>query len=282
MIRTGGKPHVSRERWLVSYADFITLLFAFFVVLYASAEMDRKKVVRLSAAIEGGFQQLGAFAKTQASASHDARSRAEASRSTNALSNLPGRNEEIAGGAVDADALKRELEAVLGAEMRQHEVEMRITPEGLVLSLREVGFFDSGRAEMVPTALPKLAKIASILNSHGFDIRVEGHTDDVPIHNSEFQSNWELSTSRATQVVALLVEDYGLDPLRVSAAGYGPYRPVASNESNQGRKLNRRVDLVITSGGPGRASSAAPQSPPQKQSDSAGRPIGDVSARPGG
>ena len=121
-----------------------------------------------------------------------------------------------------------------------------------MLSLREVGFFDSGQSELVRTALPKLGKIASILNSHGFDIRVEGHTDDVPIHNSEFKSNWELSTARATQVVTLLVESYGLDPLRVSAAGYGPYRPVASNDSSQGRKVNRRVDLVITSNRPQR------------------------------
>jgi chemotaxis protein MotB len=280
MTRTAGKPHVSRERWLVSYADFITLLFAFFVVLYASAEMDRKKAIRLSAAIEGGFQQLGAFAKNETASSRDRRTISEPSRLASAMSELPGSTEASAGGVVDADALRRELEAVLGAEIRQHEIDLKITPEGLVLSLREVGFFDSGRAEMVPTALPKLAKIASILNSHGFDIRVEGHTDDVPIHNSEFQSNWELSTARATQVVTLLVENYGLDPLRISAAGYGPYRPVASNESNQGRKLNRRVDLVITSGGPGRASNAAPLSSPPRQSDTVGPPRADVSGRP--
>lgn len=150
---------------------------------------------------------------------------------------------------MDAYALQRELEKVLGSEIRQHEIEMRVTPEGLVLSLREVGFFDSGEARLLPSAIPALARIAKVLSAHGFDIRVEGHTDDVPIHTPEFRSNWELSTARATQVITLLVEDYGLDPLRVSAAGYGPYRPVASNANAQGRKLNRRVDLVITSRG---------------------------------
>ena len=109
---------------------------------------------------------------------------------------------------VDADALRRELESVLGEEIREHEIDMRVTPEGLVLSLREIGFFDSAKAQMLPSALPKLGRIARVLNSHGFDLRVEGHTDDVPIHNSEFQSNWELSTARATQVVTLLVESY--------------------------------------------------------------------------
>jgi len=236
MKRRGrGGPHASHERWLVSYADFITLLFAFFVVLYASAEMDKKKVVQLSAAIEGAFQQLGALPKNGGA------------NASTALTNTPQVPDTKPGGSVDAYALQRELESVLGSELRQHEIEMRITPEGLVLSLHEVGFFNSGQARMLPTALPKLARIARILNEHGFDIRVEGHTDNVPIHNAEFQSNWELSTARATQVVTLLVENYELDPLKVAAAGYGPYHPVASNDTAEGRRMNRRVDLVITS-----------------------------------
>jgi chemotaxis protein MotB len=282
MSRSAAKPHSGRERWLVSYADFITLMFAFFVVLYASAEMDRKKVVRLSAAIEGGFQQLGAFARNPPVGPHSAHVPVGGIPPASSLHNLPSTIEAGPGGVADADALQRELESALGEEIRQHEIEMRNTPEGLVLSLREVGFFDSGRAEMVPAALPKLGKIASILNSHGFDIRVEGNTDDVPIHNSEFHSNWELSTARATQVVTLLVENYGLDPLRVSAAGYGPYRPVASNDSAQGRKLNRRVDLVITSGGPGRSASTVPVAQSPKQLQGVDKSLADLNGRPGG
>ena len=282
MSRPVGKPHVSRERWLVSYADFITLLFAFFVVLYASAEMDRQKIIRLSDAIEGGFQQLGAFARNQTIPMSSRQRSTGGVQPASSMNDSPRMIETGPGGIVDADELQRELEAVLGAEIREHEIEMRVTPEGLVLSLREVGFFDSGRAEMVPTALPKLGKIASILNSHGFDIRVEGHTDDVPIHNFEFQSNWELSTARATQVVTLLVENYGLDPLRVSAAGYGPYRPVASNDSAQGRKMNRRVDLVITSRGSGEPSGSSPAFPPLKQSTEGNKLPTNVDRRPGG
>jgi len=246
--RKAGDQHApGHERWLVSYADFITLLFAFFVVLYASAEMDRKKIERLSAAIEGGFQQMGAFTKTHSSEKQDATNPSEPPL-FRTLTNLPRETDNGTGGVIDVYALQRELESVLGTEIKEHEIDVRVTPEGLVLSLREVGFFDSGQARLLPSAIPKLGQIAKILNSHGFDIRVEGHTDDVPIHNSEFQSNWELSTARATQVVTLLVETYELNPLRVAAAGYGPYRPVASNETPQGRKMNRRVDLVITSG----------------------------------
>ena len=255
--RTGGS-HASHDRWLVSYADFITLLFAFFVVLYASAEMDKKKIARLSAAIEGGFQQLGAFAKNPPPGKTQDAPEAAGIPEASSLTNLPSQADSGASGLVDAYALQRELEEVLGSEIRQHEIEMRVTPEGLVLSLREVGFFDSGDARLLPSAIPTLARIAKVLNAHGFDIRIEGHTDDVPIHTPEFRSNWELSTARATQVITLLVEDYGLDPLRVSAAGYGPYRPLASNGNAQGRKLNRRVDLVITSRGG--APHAGPQS----------------------
>jgi chemotaxis protein MotB len=238
----------SHERWLVSYADFITLLFAFFVVLYASAEMDRKKVVRLSTAIETGFQHMGVGVHKKPAEYQPATTPAIASEPVSSHA-LTQRDSDIgAGGVVDAARLQQELEDVLGEEIREHEVEMRMTAEGLVLSLREVGFFDSGKPTLMDSALPKLGKIAAILNRHGLDLRVEGHTDDVPIHNSEFHSNWELSTARATHVVNLLVQNFGLNPLRISAAGYGPYRPVASNDTPQGRRMNRRVDLVITSG----------------------------------
>jgi len=236
--------HVSHDRWLVSYADFITLLFAFFVVLYASAEMDKKKVVELSAAIHGAFQQMGVFSKTSPANLKELGDAGYAPATQTATAQT---TESNAGGPAEAYALQRELESLLGSEIRHREVKMRVTPEGLVLSLREVGFFDSGQARLTANALPKLARIAQVLNSHGFDIRVEGHTDDVPIHTAAFQSNWELSTARATEVVTILVETYHLDPLRISASGYGPYRPVASNATAQGRGINRRVDLVIVS-----------------------------------
>jgi len=252
--RKPASSHANHERWLVSYADFITLLFAFFVVLYASAEMDKKKVVQLSAAIEGAFQQLGALSKGPAPTPPYG-----GLEPPPALTNIRPLQNTDPGGELDAYALQKELEEVLGSELKQHEIEMRVTPEGLVLSLHEVGFFATGQARILPTALPKLGRIAKILNSHGFDIRVEGHTDDVPIHNAEFNSNWELSTARATQVVTLLVEDYKLDPLKVAAAGYGQYRPVATNATPEGRQMNRRVDVVITSRK--RVTTGAPESP---------------------
>ncbi|HSS96187.1 MAG TPA: flagellar motor protein MotB, partial [Terriglobales bacterium] len=155
-------------------------------------------------------------------------------------------NAKATGGyGVDVDELRKELESALGDEIRKHEVQMRMTPEGLVVSLREVGFFSSGEAVLLEDGQATLARIATILGGKGFEIRVEGHTDNIPIHTSEFKSNWELSTARATQVVSLLIEKYSFDPMLISAAGYSEYRPVGSNDTTQGRAANRRVDLVV-------------------------------------
>ncbi|MGB8011383.1 MAG: flagellar motor protein MotB [Terriglobales bacterium] len=244
--------HVNHERWLVSYADFITLLFAFFVVLYATSQMDNKKVVRMSAAIQGAFQELGVLTGSASGSTL----RVEAAPP--GASQLPiaagplvsaqsGPKEGGDGDGVDFKRLKEELEEALGAEINRHEIQMRVTPEGLVVSLRELGFFDSGSAKLLEEGQAPLGRIAHILNTKGFQIRVEGHTDTKPIHTAQFKSNWELSTARATEVVTLLVDRYGLDPKQISVAGYSQYRPVADNETEEGRKVNRRVDLVVVS-----------------------------------
>jgi chemotaxis protein MotB len=246
------KAHANHERWLVSYADFITLLFAFFVVLYASSQADKKKAAQVAASIKGAFQQMGVF-----TGSSPERLGVPGSQGVNSpeMTDAPLKVVKVAGAddkakatggyGVDVDELRRELEAALGDEIRKHEVQMRMTPEGLVVSLREVGFFNSGEADLLEDGQATLARIATILGGKGFEIRVEGHTDNVPIHTAEFKSNWELSTARATQVVALLIEKYSFDPLLISAAGYSEYRPVNSNDTPQGRAANRRVDLVV-------------------------------------
>ncbi|HLW87040.1 MAG TPA: flagellar motor protein MotB [Terriglobales bacterium] len=243
--------HANHERWLVSYADFITLLFAFFVVLYASAVVDNKKIAQVSAAIQGGFQQLGAFSgSTSLPNQAGAANQAPMILPEPAPPPLPEHDADGGAGSgsfgpPDVDKLKHELEQALGEEIQKHEIEMRVTPEGLVVSLREVGFFNSGDATLLTGGQNTLTRIAKVLNSQGFHIRVEGHTDDRPIHNGRFKSNWELSTARATEVVSLLIEKHGFDPSQISAAGYSQYRPITSNDTDEGRQTNRRVDVVV-------------------------------------
>jgi chemotaxis protein MotB len=117
--------------------------------------------------------------------------------------------------------------------------------DGLVISLSEAGFFASGSATPKAEALPTLRQIATSLGKAPYDVRIEGHTDNVPIHDTEFDSNWELSTARATRIARLFLELDAIPPERLSAAGYGEFHPVASNDTAEGRALNRRVDLVV-------------------------------------
>jgi chemotaxis protein MotB len=236
------EPPPSQDRWLVSYSDFITLLFAFFVVLFASSYRDGQTVKKLSEAIHIGFQQMGAF------------SGGELNRGV-AYPNLPPDPSIYtpqvhhpvpdATAAVDVVQLRQQLEGAIGQELRDHEVVMRITPEGFVISLNELGFFNSGQAVLLPGAAAKIQRIAKVLSQHGLNLRVEGNSDDIPIHTVQFRSNWELSTARAMAVMLLLVDDSGFDPAKISVAGYGQYRPVASNATVEGRRMNRRVDLVV-------------------------------------
>ncbi|HEY0759323.1 MAG TPA: OmpA family protein [Acidisarcina sp.] len=249
---TRATDHASHERWLVSYADFVTLLFAFFVVLFASSHHDRQSVTSVSKAIKSGFKEMSHLPDmeqekviTALKSPGDGVSAIPVTKLQPPAQTLPSSTAQTAAAAVDMAALKKQLQQALGSEIADHEVVLRETPEGFVISLRELGFFNSGEANLLPGAAEKIKRIASILMQHGLNLRVEGHSDDVPIHTALFRSNWELSTGRAMAVLLLLVDQSGFDPHRISVAGYGQYRPVASNESNEGRRMNRRVDIVV-------------------------------------
>ena len=230
---------VGHDRWLVSYADFITLLFAFFVVLYSAAEIDKKKVSQVAASIQVAFQQMGAFPPSSPIP-------LQQEPTAPPQNPLPATPLPLASPMnPDLSGLRQELEKALAKEIARGEVAIHAQNDGLVVSLREMGFFDSGSVGIKSRSQPAVDRLALLLAEHKFSIRIEGHTDDVPIHNSQFSSNWELSTSRATEMVRLLVTKYQIPPQQLSAAGYGEYHPVASNDTEEGRAQNRRVDVVI-------------------------------------
>ena len=222
----------NRDRWLVSYADFITLLFAFFVVMYSAAEVDNRKVGLLAYSIQAAFQKLGVFPAPSALAP-------SAEQITTQENAVRPPSED------DLTALRQELQQTLSPQISRHEVSLQAVPDGLILSLKEAGFFDSGSAQIKPGAQEAFTQISNILARYNHRMRIEGHTDNVPIHNSQFASNWELSTARATEVVRLFVTKYRFDPKRLSAAGYAEYHPAAVNDSVEGRAQNRRVDIVV-------------------------------------
>lgn len=256
--RKRNRPHANHERWLVSYADFITLLFAFFVVLYASAQVDQRKVGRLALAIQVAFQELGVFpaSTTQVPLNMNEPmpfSTVQAIENVNHTTDLgqvsSPPEDALAAASEESNlaALQSELQQSLQHEISLHTIALHRESEGLVISLREFGFFDSGSASLKPSALPALDRIASILSVRNCRLRIEGHTDNIPIHTAQMASNWELSTARSTELVRLLILRYRFSPDRLAAAGYAEYHPIASNDTAQGRAQNRRVDVVILS-----------------------------------
>jgi len=269
------RAHSNHERWLVSYADFITLLFAFFVVLYASAQVDQRKVGRLALAIQVAFQEMGVFpaSTTQiplnsnepmpfstVQAVENVKHNAELGR----IASPPEDSVAAASEQADLSTMQSELQQALQSEIAKHQVSLHRESEGLVVSLKEFGFFNSGSATIKPEAMPALDRIASILAVHTCRLRIEGHTDNVPIHTTQMPSNWELSTARSTEVVRVLIIAHRFAPQRLSAAGYAEYHSIASNLTVQGRAQNRRVDILILAAPASKVpSSSSPDSTPK-------------------
>jgi len=225
---------VSHERWLISYADFITLLFAFFVTMYSISTVDQKKMEKAVTAFHGAFAEW----------------RPALGENGEPLPGIPGLGEKMAFGAKylagqgALSDLRAQLKERLDA-MGESRVELKLDPRGLVISVSEAASFPVGSAELDSQAGHLFHEIGVTLAALPNAVRVEGHTDDVPIHTSRYASNWELSTARATSVVAYFVQTVGLAPDRLSAAGYAEFHPQVLNESDAARARNRRVDVVV-------------------------------------
>jgi chemotaxis protein MotB len=145
-------------------------------------------------------------------------------------------------------------------------VNVHDSDQGLVVSLHEAGFFNSGSADIRPQAMDTLRAIANILPHQA--MRVEGHTDDIPIHTAQFATNWELSTARAAGITRLLIAQHAVDPAEISATGYAEFHPVASNATEDGRQENRRVDIILLKPRLAGENAPAPPSPAAPGSDS--------------
>jgi DNA-binding response OmpR family regulator/outer membrane protein OmpA-like peptidoglycan-associated protein len=223
---------------------------------YSSAQVDKRKVGQLAMAIQVAFQQMGIFdaSNTRPEVSNsepmpfskvqmvENQERVQAmGRLVNAPRGALGESPD----KPDMNAIQKQLQTALAAQIGKHTVSVTPTKEGIVVSLREMGFFDSGSTSLRPEAEPTLTDFVNVIGPRRVRVRIEGHTDNIPIHNTRFASNWELSTSRATEIIKVLITRYGIAPLRLSASGYSEFYPVASNATPEGRAINRRIDLVI-------------------------------------
>jgi chemotaxis protein MotB len=218
--RAQDEEHDNADRWVVSYADFITLLFAFFTVMYSVSRVDSAKLRDFVGSTRAAFGP-----------------------------NAPAAGKPVIEGIVPispaALGLQREAVRIVEAAGARGDVSIRRDPRGVVLSLGENVLFDPGHAAVKTSSANALAAVAAVLKKSQGGAVVEGHTDSLPIGNSKYASNWELSAARATNVLAALLEGHAIPPERLSAAGYAEFRPVASNATPEGRARNRRVDVVL-------------------------------------
>lgn len=228
--------HVNHERWLISYADFITLLFAFFVVMFAVSQTDQSKAATFSESFSDAVG-LTAFPHN----GHGIMQGSPAPSVTEATADRGADQQR----AVDLEELYAVLRRTTTSEGMSAVQVIRRRNE-FVLRMPENIFFDSGDYSLKAEAIPMLRTITDSLRQRSVDIRVEGHTDNRPIHTARFRSNWDLSTARATAVLTEILVGDAFPPDRMSAAGYGEFHPIASNDTDLGRQQNRRVDLVVS------------------------------------
>lgn len=233
-----GGGHSSSERWLLTYADLITLLLALFIVMFAMSSTDARKYDQLKEALSSAFNMTSGGSKGVL----DSSSSILPAAGTQPV--LQGGNPEYKELQDIMAQLRENLTREVGVEASKG-VTMGINERGLVVSLANSTFFDPGAASLAPGAKEALRTIAGSLVFANRHVMVEGHTDNTPIHTFRYPSNWELSTARSTTVVRSLITDFKLSPKRLSASGYGEYYPVAPNDTAENRAKNRRVDIVI-------------------------------------
>lgn len=200
--------HENIERWLISYADFITLMFTFFAALYALSSMDTAKIEKFSGSLKQTFKIID-----------------------QPIPLYEDKNKSI------VEEVKKAIKDASGVTVRSE-------PRGVVVTFSDAALFASGSAEIKKEAFDVLERISKFVTTAPGHILIEGHTDNVPLSGGKYASNWELSTARAASMLHYLISK-GLDPNRFSLGGYAEYRPIASNETEEGKKKNRRVELVI-------------------------------------
>jgi chemotaxis protein MotB len=225
--RHNQETHVNHDRWLLTYADLITLLLVFFVVMYSISKADDRKWANFSASLQKAFSNLVLSGQDATAVSGDAGG--------------------AAGDAITDDfaALRNDVLTTAQQMGLENEVSVTLQREGMAISLSSDLLFDSGQADLKPDSTLLIDQMALRLRGMPNEVRVEGHTDSIPIDSAIYPTNWELSIARATVVTRYLTEVGGIQPQRLSAVGYGEFRPVADNSTREGRALNRRVEILV-------------------------------------
>lgn len=226
----GGAPE-----WMATYGDLVTLLMCFFVLLFAFSSIDAQKFQAVMQSFQGSAGVLeSGKSLVDADLVFDAMPESDTTDSNTEAESL--------------ESVKEQIEEYLESQDLIEEIEVSLEMRGLVIRFKDNALFDSGKASLKENSKKTLMFLADILKTEEFQnrsIKVEGHTDNVPIRTSRFPSNWELSTTRASNVVKFFINDSKISPSRLGASGYSEYHPIADNRTIEGRSKNRRVDIVI-------------------------------------
>lgn len=223
------EPPKGAPLWVLTYGDCMSLLLCFFVMLQAYSTLEKEKFNQAMSSLKG------------------------------ALGVMPYQKGAKPAPLASQRPLKREMKIPKGKHSKAVEnlskiirqknlggiIKVRENSKGIHITIGDPALFETGRAEIKPSILPVLAEIVNVINTGSENIRVEGHTDSIPIHNLQFKDNWELSIARALSVIRFVRSQNGIDPIRLQPVGCGEYHPVASNETEDGRALNRRVEIFI-------------------------------------
>jgi chemotaxis protein MotB len=231
--------HENHERWLVSYADFITLLFAFFTILYATSQKDISKAQEFQKSIQKAFRSFVDFGGVQGKFVDN--------QSATQIIPPPIDVVPLEGGPQETqDFIEREIEKALGeSDEKIYISDIRSDSEGVHVSLASSTFFDPGETLIKEQALPALEKICKVIVTLNRRLIIEGHTDNVPIHTQRFPSNWELSATRASTIVRYMIARHKFDASKLAAVGYADQRPLTANDTPEHRSKNRRIDILI-------------------------------------
>lgn len=238
--------HENHERWLVSYADFITLLFAFFVVMFASSQGDKGKAQQVSdgvkKALEGdNISALVAAVINGPSKEVPGKDKVQVPELAKPPSEQVRQEQQLA----ELMPSLRVLSGELSQEIGKGEIEIRMTDRGLVVSFAQAALFPSGEDFISTNAYAGIGKVAAAITQLPNRVRLEGHTDARPINTPRFHSNWDLSSARAIALLKILTEKFAVPPNKLSVAGYADTAPLSSNDTDEGRARNRRVDIIV-------------------------------------
>jgi chemotaxis protein MotB len=247
MPRRKQEERVNHDRWLVSYADFITLLFAVFVVMFAASQTDKSKAQAVSDSVKKAFdgESFNTVVNVILGGNLDRTGRANAQKKGPGGDVQPAKPDDKKSQPMvelmpSLDILTKQL----APEIKAGKLQISMVPRGLAISFTQAALFPSGGDEIAQETYPSIRKIAEAMQKIPNPARMEGHTDAIPIHNSRFRSNWELSAARS---IALLesIKTFGVAQDRLSIGGYGDTDPVDDNNTEQGRAKNRRVDIIV-------------------------------------